>query len=169
MQPRLFDLEYSDRTFILRVTVSSGLAAPAYPRPQPDAPPALVGRLTDWCDRRFKLGYDFGRVEKLLVQLNAYCRTIEVARYVWPAILSLCPDNEQGRDLAKRLNAFKVPRDPPVLPVAVREACRLAAATVTGAALIAGPSDHPVDRPASSLSMLAGNVLDEQLGRIERW
>ena len=92
-------------------------------------------RICSWTKDRYELGLEFGRVKRVLEQLNKRLRTPEQVRYYLPAIRTLCKEHPSLQDFANEIAEVKCARPPP-LPVELRDACRVVAATITASSLI---------------------------------
>ena len=93
-------------------------------------------RICSWVKDRYELGFEFGRVKRVLEQLNKRLRTPEQVRYYLPAIRTLCKEQYPTlQDFANEIAEVKCERPPP-LPVELRDACRVVAATITASSLI---------------------------------
>jgi len=92
--------------------------------------------ICSWVKDRYELGFEFGMVKRVLEQLNKRLRTPEQVRYYLPAIRTLCKEQYPTlQDFANEIAEVKCARPSPI-PVELRDACRVVAATITASSLI---------------------------------
>jgi len=97
--------------------------------------------ICSWAKERYELGVEFGRVNKVLNILNKKLRTPQQVRYYLPAIRTLCSEFPSGLySFANEIAEVNCSRPPP-LPVEVRDACRVVAATITVSSLLETPEE----------------------------
>jgi hypothetical protein len=127
----------SDPPVKLTVCTSSGdVFLPKKPSLQKDADPEAVEQITHWVNHTVSTGRDFGRAAFVLSELNNLCSTKTQMRYLFPSVVPLCRMNEEMAKVALAIGPFRVPKNLPPVPFGLREAAKLAAATVTAAMLL---------------------------------
>lgn len=109
---------------------------PKKPALQKDADPEIVALVTQWVTHTVNVARDFGRVCFVLDRLNELCGTKVQFRYLFPSIVPLCRMNEEMTKVAEAIGPFRVPKNLPPVPIGLRDAARLAAATITSAMLL---------------------------------
>jgi hypothetical protein len=152
---------------IMFIVAASG--APLMPRNLvvlPQAPSALVERLSVWVNREIEVAMEFARVNALVNWLDANCATKDQMRFLWPPIVSLCMVQEYTTALGERLREFKTPSSLPSMPAEVKAACRSTSATVTTAMML-DETPAPFSAPVTVTLAASEHYEDEgALGRL---
>lgn len=127
---------------------------------QPDAPADVVERIDTWRADSGDPSRDFGRVLRVLLDLNASCSKTAM-RYYWPTIIAICSESEATKPIALELQELKKPASPPPLPHGLLQACKQTAETIATARLL------PADAPPPPLADVSIEIVHGQMYRDE--
>jgi hypothetical protein len=124
--------------------------------------PEAEAKIDNWLQRRFTLGVDYSRVNRVLEILNERCSSPQQIKFLWPSIMSLCKMRDDTRQLASAMEAARTPHTIPALSPELRQACRKTAGAIAVANLLGEPPDDVT--PEVTIACAGIKVTEEGLG-----
>lgn len=130
-----FEVNVSDK--LVDVAISQN-ASPSFLMPKyakklsPSAPPEVIHKLVEYLRDYTELSRQYGRVREVFRQLNLLCEAPSQVKFLWPAIeliVNQVKDNEQRKRMQTRISGNSR-KSLPLVPAALRAACRETAATL---------------------------------------
>lgn len=115
--------------------------APRNPKLRAVDEPVLAAELDYWLRSRLDIGYNFGRVLRVLKKLDELCSSPRQVRFLWPAVASLATGDEQQALHDKLAPSATPPSTIPTITPELREHMLAAAGTLAGATLLGEPPD----------------------------
>jgi hypothetical protein len=134
------------------------------------ADPNLVSTIGGWVTQQVSVGYDFGRVKRVLEILNTKCKDAAQVRFFFPGILTLCSvecnDPSVLGAFAESIRAYKTPDKIPVLGPGLLSECQKASGIIAMSQLLSDPADVAAPPFEVALDRVA-SMHDPVLGPIE--
>lgn len=106
---------------------------PKNPQLQPDADPELITAIKTWAGRAAEIGWEFGRLERVVMYLDATCTSAAQMRYLWPSITALVRVAKLD-DILPRFDG--TPGTVPAIHTDARNALRAGAGTIAVACIL---------------------------------